>query len=307
MSTERVGSLPYVIATSSMAHLRGWRRYHPLDTIEYAERVGADGVQLHTSQARLADPIMVYDALGAANLTHNIAHLNLGTVLTSNSFKDDGVQLLRTASRMVPPFPGVGKICVIHHDGASTESPRKIAEMTKRVLGEAQEQIDQPVVFGLECTPLGGDGPLAVQVGRYVDVFDRLVEEEIPVFSVIDARNLNDRSLGTRFTDTDNKHLKELCELSAGRPAIIHARDVRRIDDSDRPGNAVPLGTGEFAPVYRELSRLGEVHGVDWLALVDESQEPVLKRRPDINDIDRALERLGLRQPQEAASGVLVG
>jgi hypothetical protein len=285
----REKALPYLIATSALSMADDPReRFSIPKTIEYAKRIGAEGIQLYINQvgeeAGKIPPAEVYRRLTAAELTSNIVHL--GGILTTESFGRTGADMLRNAARMVDPFPGLGIVCIIHNDPVATESPKIVAAMTKQILGRADERI----VLGYEFVPHRINGELSDQADRALEVFHELLVQGVTVIPVIDARNLHDMSGGVQFEDPGDAVLDKLCKAATGGKALIQARDVLSIKAAYTKGNFRPLGQGSFAQFYRKLFVLGRKYRIDWQALIDENQEAVLQNR---RDIDATFERLG--------------
>ena len=261
-------------------------RWSLAKTAAYAANVGADGTQLHISQITEGkeDPVQIGELLDAYMLGKNIVHL--GGFLSSKSFGQDGDKMLSAAIRMVKPYPNLdGAVCVIHNDSGSKEPPLQITEMAEKILSKYRI----PIILGLECVVDLKNGPIEQQVDKYVELYGSLLLRNLPVIPVIDARNLHDMSQGQQLEDPENRNLEKLVNVSAGKKAIIHARDVKSIKDSYKTGNFVQIGTGEFASLYQKLSSMGKERDIDWQALVDENQEPVLQVKEDITETLRSL------------------
>jgi hypothetical protein len=285
----REKALPYLVATSALSLADDPReRFSIPKTIEYAKRVGAEGIQLYTNQVGEGPgkihPTEVYRRLTDAELARNVVHL--GGILSTESFGRTGADMLRNAVLMVDPFPGLGIVCIIHNNPAATESPKIVAEMTKQILVKA----DESIVLGYEFVPHQINGELSDQADRALEVFHELLLQGVNVVPIIDARNLHDMSGGVQFEDPGDVVLDKLCKAATGRKALIQARDVAYVEASYTKGNFRPLGQGSFAHFYQKLFVLGRKYGIDWQALIDENQEAVLQKR---EDIDATFERLG--------------
>lgn len=269
---------PFIIASSVAANVSEPNRFSLEETIRIASG-RADGTQLYVNPDRFMggseDVSRLRDMLSQSGLTINVSHLPGYAIprdLISNS-----ARAMDISSDLLEPIPGVGKLCIIHHDPYSRVTDRDIIE----AVASAVEGVHDPsIAIGLEhFHPFDKttQDNLPEQVDKYIALLRRL-QEILPAFAVFDTGRFYTANNGNvppaPLYDPEYQLIRKLCEAFVGQQVLVHVTDKRDVVKPGRhPGNAAPLGEGLLTPHYKKLNELGRRYGIKWIGVVDETED----------------------------------
>src|SRR3989344_467704 len=177
--------VPFLIASSATSEYPKPHRFSLVRTIELASG-RADGTQLYINhsnpEVNRGGTARLKDMLAEAGLTVNVAHVPEYAV--PDSFFGTAGHAMGIASDLFSPIPGIGQLCVVHHNPTSQASDADIIESAAREIG-AKRSPD--LAIGLEHfhpkTTTTEDLPQ--QIEQYLELLLKM-QREIPTFAVFD-------------------------------------------------------------------------------------------------------------------------
>lgn len=285
-------NLPYILGSSVTAHFEGARRFGLQLTIDIAQRIESDGVQLYIVPSKFIDGSedegQIKDALKKTGLTHNVIHLP-GSARPIDLGRETG-RAMEIGSRLVTPIPGVGKVQVLHHlpnfAGEAAPSDQDILSAYAHLL----ERIGDPdITLGLEHfhpDTLTNRANLPDQVDQYINLLRAFQGSGLPAIPVIDLGRFYTKNAQEPLDDPSYTLITRILEAFRGQQVLMHATDCRTLSERiTDPTNIVRIGEGVLTPYYQNMITIGKANNIKWIGVVDEEEVLTVQNKEDIQAV----------------------